>query len=53
MFTVKKENATKFGTKNEILQFFLSSSDFLWLYYSRFMRDFIWFELYHAIEAIL
>ena len=32
---------------------FISLSDFLWLYYSEFMHNFIWFELYHAVEAIL
>ena len=42
MFTVQQENATKFGTQNEILQFlFISLSDFLWLYDSRFMHYFI------------
>ena len=40
--------------KNEIVLIILISlSDFLWLYYSGFMHDLIYFELYHAVEAIL
>ena len=46
------KNATKFGSKNEILHIFLLSA-FSWLYYSEFMHNFIQFELYHAVEAIL
>ena len=44
MFTVSQENATKFGTKNlNFTYFFISLSDFLWLYYSGFMHYFIQF----------
>ena len=33
MFTVEQENATKFGSKNEISQIYsISLSSFLWLY---------------------
>ena len=42
VFTVSHENATQFRTKNDILRiFFISSSDFLWLYYYGFMHNFI------------
>ena len=53
IITVQQENATKFGSKNEILHTFISLSSFLWLNYSRFMHNFIKFELFHAVESIL
>ena len=39
--------------KIKILHIFISLSDFFWLYYGGFMHNYIWFELYHAAEAIL
>ena len=53
LFTLQQENYTTFAAKNEILYFSISLSDFLWLFYSGFMHNFICFELYHAVEAIL
>ena len=53
MCTVSQENATKFGTKMKIYTFFTSLRDFLWLYCSEFMHDFIQSELHHAVEAII
>ena len=42
MFTVYQENATKFGSKNEILtHLFISLNEFVWLYYSGFIHNFI------------
>ena len=51
MFTVQQENATKFGIKNEILHTFYIIK--LWLHNSRFTQNLIWFDLHHAVEAIL
>ena len=54
LFTVEQENATKFGSKNEIFtHLFISLSDLLWLHHIRLMHNFIQFELYHAVEAII
>ena len=54
VYHMTSKNAVKFGTKYEILHiYFISLSDFLWLYYSEFMHNYIWCELYHANEAIL
>ena len=41
MFTVQQENATKFGSKSEILPIFFSLNDFFWLYENGFMHNFI------------
>ena len=40
-------------TKWNITHLYMSLSDVLWLYYSGFMHNFIQFELYHAVEAII
>ena len=53
MVAMKQQNATKLGTKMKFYTFFISSSDFLWLFYSGFVHTFIQFELYHAVETIL
>ena len=37
----------------DFYKYFISLRSFLWLYYNVFMHNFIKFELYHAVEAIL
>ena len=39
--------------KMKFYTIFISLSDFLCLYYCRFVHNFIWFELYREVEAIL
>ena len=38
---ILQEIATKFGAKSEILNIFISLSDFLWLHYTGIMHNFI------------
>ena len=50
MFAVQQENATKLCSKNEISHIFWNHQ---MTSYGYIIVDFIWFELYHAVEAIL
>ena len=36
----------------KIYTFFMSSSDFFWLYYSELMHNYIEFELYHVVKQV-